>query len=146
MTRPRATTLVGLVLVAGALLAIVFAGLTNALVYYVTPTELLAKGDRTGPIRLYGIVDPGSVGWDESTATLSFRLTDGSSSIAVVSTALPTGLFRDGIGVVVAGQLMDSGSFVAEEVLVKHSEVYAPLEQGQTPPPELLERLRSAPP
>ena len=145
MTRPRIGTLVGLGLVAGAFLALVGISLTSALVYYVTPTELNA--DRPiGNVRLYGIVEPGSVSWDAPSSTLSFRITDGQTTLAVNSRSLPTGLFRDGIGVVLAGHAAGAAEFAADEVLVKHSEVYEPLPPGQTPPPGLLETIRQEAP
>ena len=144
MTRPRTGTLVGLGLVVGAFLALVGISLTSALVYYVTPTELSADPP-TGNVRLYGIVEPGSISWDAQSSTLSFRITDGKTTMAVVSRSLPTGLFRDGIGVVLAGHAT-GGEFAADEVLVKHSEVYEPLRPGQTPPPGLLETIRQEAP
>lgn len=145
MRRPRNATLVGLGLVAGAFVALVGISLTSALVYYVTPTELAADPP-TGSVRLYGIVEPGSVNWAASSSTLSFRITDGTTTMAVVSRSLPTGLFRDGIGVVLAGHATGAGDFAADEVLVKHSEVYQPLGPGQTPPPGLLETIRQEAP
>ena len=141
MRRPRVGTIVGLALVAGAFAALVAISLSSALVYYVTPTELTADA-RSGGVRLYGVVEPGSVQWDAPSSTVSFRVTDGSTTIDVESSSIPTGLFRDGIGVVLAGRLNGSGLFTADEVLVKHSEVYEPLQPGQTLPPGLLERIR----
>lgn len=141
MRRPRIATLVALALVVGAFVALVGISLTNALVYYVTPTELAASGGG-GVVRLYGVVQPGSVRWDEGSATLSFEVTDGTTSTAVASRSLPTGLFRDGVGVVLAGRSTGPGTFEANEVLVKHSEVYQPLGSGETPPPGLLDALR----
>lgn len=140
MNRPRTGTLVALALVVGAFVALVTISLTSALVYYVTPTEL-AQDPQAGNVRLYGIVEPGSVGWDADSSTLSFRVTDGSTTLAVVSRSLPTGLFRDGIGVVLAGRSSGPGAFAADEILVKHSEVYEPLRPGETPPPGMLEAL-----
>lgn len=145
MRRPRSATLVGLALVVGAFVALVTISLTNALVYYVTPSELGASS-RTGAVRLYGVVEPGSVRWDAAASTLSFRITDGTTTLAVESRSLPTGLFRDGIGVVLAGRANSSGAFAADEILVKHSEVYEPLKPGETPPPGLLETLREESP
>lgn len=145
MRRPRIATIVGLVLVVGALMALVGISLTNAIVYYVTPTELAASPS-SGAIRLYGIVAPGSVRWDAAASTLSFRVTDGTTNVDVRSRSLPTGLFGDGIGVVLAGQSTGLGIFQAEEILVKHSEVYEPLEPGETAPPGLLETIREESP
>lgn len=139
MRRPRTTTLVSLALVVGAFIALVAISLTNAIVYYVTPTELAAHPP-SGSTRLYGIVEPGSVRWDSGTTTLAFRITDGATTVAVSSRSLPTGLFRDGVGVVLAGRVTGA-TFSADEVLVKHSEVYEPLKPGETPPPGLLETI-----
>lgn len=134
-------TLVGLALVVGAFIALVTISLTSALVYYVTPSEL-ASSPPAGAVRLYGIVEPRSVRWDAGSSTLSFRITDGTTTVAVASRSLPTGLFRDGIGVVLSGRADGSGVFAADEILVKHSEVYEPLKSGETPPPGLLDALR----
>ena len=101
--RARPATLLGLGLVVAALVALGGLAVTNAVVYYVTPTELAAR-PVDGPVRLYGIVVPGSVGFDRATSVLSFRLSDGQTTVAVTSRSLPTALFRDGIGVVLVGR------------------------------------------
>ena len=145
MRRPRTATLVGLALIVGAFIALVGISLTSAIAYYVTPTEL-AAAPPSGNVRLYGIVEPGSVRWDTATSTLSFNITDGTTTVAVSSRSLPTGLFRDGIGVVLAGRLVAPDAFGADEVLVKHSEVYEPLKPGETPPPGLLKTIREESP
>lgn len=141
MRRPRLATLIGLLLVLGGLAALLAVSLTSALVYYVTPSELAATSP-AGAVRLYGIVEAGSVRWDAASSALSFRVTDGRTTIAVDSRSLPTGLFRDGIAVVLAGRRTEAGRFVADEILVKHSEVYEPLRPGETPPPAWLDALR----
>ena len=145
MRRPRAATVIGLALVLSAFGALVGISLSSALVYYVTPSEL-AAGARPGPVRLYGVVEPGSVRWDAGSSTMLFRVSDGTTTMAVESRSLPTGLFRDGIGVVLAGRVTSPGAFLADEVLVKHSEVYEPLRPGETLPPGLLETIREGTP
>lgn len=145
MKASRTPTIIGLLLVVIAFAGLLAISLSGSLVYYVTPSELAADG-RTGSVRLYGVVEAGSVRWDSASSTVSFRVTDGSSTMAVESRSLPTGLFREGIGVVLAGRISDSGLFLADEVLVKHSEVYAPLQPGQTLPPGLLDTIREPTP
>jgi cytochrome c-type biogenesis protein CcmE len=103
---------------------LLFSGLSSALVYYLTPTELVARGDAAvgAPVRLGGLVEPGSV---SGTATdLTFVLTDGDTAITVHSTVAPTDSFREGAGAVVEGSLRSDGVFEADEVLVKHDENY----------------------
>ena len=107
----------------------------------MTPTELAAR-PVDGPVRLYGIVVPGSVSYDRADGVLSFRLSDGQTTVAVTSRSLPTALFRDGIGVVLVGRSTGPGTFSADEILIKHSEVYEPLKPGETIPPGILEQIR----
>ena len=140
--RVRPATVAGLGLVALAVAALVGAALTSALVYYVTPTELRAHAD--GAVRLYGIVVPGSVELGSAGDDLRFRVTDGQTTVAVTTRAVPTALFREGVPVVLPGRAAGLGSFIADDVLVKHSEVYDPLMPGQTIPPGLLDEIRAA--
>ena len=95
---------------------------------------------------MYGVVEPGSHRWDGATRELRFIVGDGETAIAVRSRAVPTALFRDGVAVVLAGRRESATSFVADELLVKHSEVYAPLAPGQTIPPGLLETITGGAP
>lgn len=143
--RARPVALIGLGMIVIALAALVTLGLPGAVVYYVTPTELTARAT-DGAVRLYGVVEPGSVRWLEETKELRFVVTDGTTAITVRTQAIPTALFREGVAVVLAGQREAANSFVAVELLVKHSEVYAPLEPGQTIPPGLLDSLAGGSP
>jgi cytochrome c-type biogenesis protein CcmE len=141
MTRPRPATFLGLGLVLAALVALGGLAVTNAVVYYVTPTEL-AAAPIDGPVRLYGIVVPGSASYEQSSGLLSFRISDGQTVESVTSHFLPTALFRDGIGVVLVGRPSGRDAFVADEILIKHSEVYEPLRAGETIPPDILQQIR----
>ena len=122
--------LVGVVLVVVAYLA--FSSIGSALVYYRTPTELVAMADPTGQaIRLGGIVKEGSV---RGPATdLHFILTDGETDVDVHSTVAPTRSFREGTGAVVEGSLSPNGLFEATQVIVKHDENYVAPEPGEQP-------------
>jgi cytochrome c-type biogenesis protein CcmE len=144
MKRPRRVTLIGLGLVVVAFVILAAMSLQSALVYDLTPTELdsRAVGERA---RLYGIVVDGSVQFDDATKTLRFAVTDGRSTTAVSTQSIPTALFRDGVAVVLAGRLTGPGTFAADQLVVKHSEVYAPLAPGQTMPPGVLDTTGSQP-
>lgn len=125
-------------LVGAGLVAIVawlgFSGVSDALVYYLTPTELAARGDAAigQSIRLGGLVLPGSV--SGSATDLTFILTDGDAQVTVHSSVAPTSSFREGAGAVVEGALRPDGVFEAEEVLVKHDENYVAPSEGELPP------------
>lgn len=125
-------------LVGGGLVAIIawlgFSGVSDALVYYLTPTELAARGDAAigESIRLGGLVLPGSV--SGSATDLTFVLTDGDTQITIHSSVAPTSSFREGAGAVVEGALRPDGVFEADEVLVKHDENYVAPSEGELPP------------
>lgn len=119
--------LIGVVLAVVAYLA--FSSIGSALVYYLTPSELLARGDAAvgETVRLGGQVAEGSVSGPAT--DLSFVLTDGDAEITVHSTVAPTRSFREGSGAVVEGTLGADGVFEAAQVIVKHDENY------EAPPP-----------
>jgi cytochrome c-type biogenesis protein CcmE len=144
MSRPRPVTLVGLGLVALAFVALAVTALQSALVYDLTPTELGARpvGERA---RLYGVVVAGSSDFDAATRILRFDVTDGRTTTSVTTSSIPTALFRDGIAVILAGRLTEPGHFAADELVVKHSEEYAPLAPGETVPPGILEAAGARP-
>jgi cytochrome c-type biogenesis protein CcmE len=128
-----------LAVIAGSLGWVSTRGLTQNLVYFETPTELLSRGP-TGvgrPVRLGGLVAPGSVHQDG--ATVRFILTDGTTRLTVVGTGEVPSLFREGQGVVVEGTLGDDGAFHADTVLVRHGSVYRPPAPGETPTSANLE-------
>jgi cytochrome c-type biogenesis protein CcmE len=119
--------LVAVVLVVVAYLA--FSSIGNALVYYLTPSELIDRGEAAigETVRLGGQVATGSVSGPAT--DLTFVLTDGDAEITVHSTVAPTRSFREGSGAVVEGALGADGVFEATQVIVKHDENY------EAPPP-----------
>lgn len=123
--------LVAVVLVVVGYLA--FSSIGSALMYYVTPSELLDRGDAAigETVRLGGQVAPGSV-FGPAT-DLTFVLTDGDANITVHSTVAPTRSFREGSGAVVEGALGDDGVFEATQVIVKHDENYEAPAPGAMP-------------
>ena len=124
--------LLGVAIVVGVIAYLAFSSVGNALVYYVTPTELLARPDPIGEtVRLGGLVKVGSISGEAP--NLSFVLTDGTTEIIVHASSTPTRSFREGIGAVVEGQLNAEGEFEAREVIVKHDENYVAPSEGALP-------------
>jgi cytochrome c-type biogenesis protein CcmE len=110
-----------------------FSSVGTALVYYLTPTELLARGDAAigETVRLGGQVAVGSVSGPAT--DLHFRLADREHEIPVHSTVAPTRSFREGAGAVVEGALDAGGVFQATRVIVKHDENYEAPAPGAQP-------------
>lgn len=134
--RRRWTIGIAAALMLGAFGFLLYGGLGENLVYFLTPQELLARGPAVydAPVRLGGQVEPGSVVWNAESLDLRFRLTDGASVVNVTSRGAPPQMFRDGIGVVVEGRYRRSGVFESTNLMVKHSNEYRAPAAGETPP------------
>ena len=131
-----------LVLVAVVLVVIgylAFSSVGSALVYYVTPTELIDRGEAAvgETVRLGGLVEQGSVSGPAT--DLTFVVTDGENGIEVHSTVAPTRSFREGSGAVVEGALGSDGVFEATRVIVKHDENYEVPASGEVPSDQVFE-------
>ncbi len=130
MTRKRQRmifVLLGLLMLAGAT-ALVLTAFRSNLVFFFSPTDLLASPQPPGhAFRLGGLVEQGSV--DKAAGdTVRFRITDKKNTLLVVYRGVLPDLFREGQGVVVEGSLAADGSFTASSVLAKHDEKYMPPE------------------
>lgn len=137
MRRPARSLIAGILVIVAALGFLVYQGLASSLVYYITPSELLAKGPSADGqhFRLGGQVVPGTVHVDRTLKTVRFIMRDPKASIRVTSQGIPPPLFRAGMGVVVEGTWR-SGLFRAIDLLVKHCSTYRAPKPGQIPPPD----------
>ena len=131
----RAGIAVAAAVILGTFAYLVYGGIGENLVYFLTPQELAARGDRAYdvPLRLGGQVEPGSVVWNAQAVDLKFRITDGAHSVAVHSSGAPPQMFRDGIGVIVEGRYGRDGVFESNTVMVKHSNEYKAPPPGHKP-------------
>jgi cytochrome c-type biogenesis protein CcmE len=129
-----------------ALVYLVYAGVTQSAVYFVTPTELKAAPVAGKSYRLGGLVSPGSLRWDPKTLDLSFAIADGSTSIPVRHKGTAPDMFGEGRGAVVEGNWTADGYFKANQILAKHSEEYkAPKGETAAKHQELLKTLKAQP-
>jgi len=105
--------------------------LQSSLVYFVLPSEYARDTDSFDDrrIRLAGLVEPGSVAFDDSQLQLTFAVTDSIETYPVTFDGAPPDLFQENGGVVIEGRFHD-GVFVGDNLLVKHSENYHPPEDG----------------
>lgn len=132
-----------LVVLVAAFGYLMYSGVEDNLVYFLTPAELIAKGDKAidRPVRLGGQVVPGSVVWNADSIELNFRVTDGTHEIAVHSTGAPPQMFRAGIGVVMEGKLARNAVFESHSLMVKHSNEYRAPTPGETHPERIDKSL-----
>jgi cytochrome c-type biogenesis protein CcmE len=139
MTRKRRRlvyVLAGLAMLAGAA-AIVLSVLSDNLVFFYSPTDLLTKQVPDGRrLRIGGLVATGSVHRAANGSTVTFEVTDKVHQVPVTYSGQLPELFREGQGVVVEGVREANGTIAASTVLAKHDERYMP--------PEVVDALKRA--
>jgi cytochrome c-type biogenesis protein CcmE len=117
---------IGVVLLGAVLL--VMTALRDKIVFFYTPTEIVAEGKaKPGErVRIGGLVKEGSIVRDGE--KVSFVVTDTEKDLPVTYVGILPDLFREGQGVVSEGMIGGDGIFAADTVLAKHDENYIPKE------------------
>jgi cytochrome c-type biogenesis protein CcmE len=131
-------------LVAGAAFVVIAASSMNKnLVYYWTPTDLVANGDKAygATIRLGGMVSPGTIKNHAGVSGVEFDVHDGAKSVHVKSSGVPPQMFRENIGVVVEGTMVKGGYFQCNRLMVSHSNEYRAPKSGHPVDKQELEKL-----
>ncbi len=114
--------------VVGAAAGLSLYALSDSIVFFYSPTEVVQKVVQPGArLRIGGLVKRGSV-VKSGNEHVSFVLTDGAHNLKVAYQGLLPDLFREGQGVVAEGVLEPSGQMRAETILAKHDERYMPRE------------------
>ena len=113
----------------GLAAALVLQAFQKNLVFFFTPTQILAgEAPHNRSFRMGGMVEKGSLVRGADGVTMNFMVTDTAKSIKVSYHGMLPDLFKEGKGVVAQGKLDQNNLFVADEVLAKHDENYMPPE------------------
>jgi cytochrome c-type biogenesis protein CcmE len=119
-------------LIGGLIVAAILGGILyqsfQTTVFFYTPAEVLSAPQdfRNRTIRIGALVVPQSTQWDPDRVQLKFRVTDDNRHfIPVLFSGVKPDMYREGQGVVVEGRLDGQGTFLASNLLVKHSEDYS---------------------
>jgi len=139
----RRKLLLGAGVIVLALGTLIMTGVRQSVVYFVTPSELMAEGRSAGKsYRLGGMVVQGSLTQNVAAHEQRFMLTDGKASVPVYHRGIPPDLFGEGRGAVVEGRLTADGTFHASTIMAKHSEEYRAPDGAVPGHEELLRTFR----
>lgn len=115
-----------LVLGIGVAVALAFTAFRNNMMYFYTPTDLIARHPPPGAVMdLGGLVQRGTVVRGKG-LNIRFMVTDCHHAVPVHYDGVLPDLFRPGQGVVITGRLNRKGTFVASRILAKHDSRYMP--------------------
>lgn len=135
--------MLGAFVVAGIAFAVIAAsGINKNLVYYWTPSDLQANGQKAygATIRLGGMVAPGSITRLGGSA-VEFDVHDGKSKVHVKTSTVPPQMFRENIGVVVEGTMVRGGYFQSSRLMVSHNNEYKAPEKGHSVDEKQLRKM-----
>ena len=122
--------LVGAAIIVAAVTYLVYTGVRETSVYYLTIDEFLSRREAVANegIRVAGRVGPGSVQWNPSTLDLRFRLAsfDDHDGVDVVYNGILPDMFAEGRDVIVEGTYGTSGTLRARTLLTSCPSKYEP--------------------
>ena len=112
----------------------------EAIVYFVTPSELKAKESSSLNkfLRMGGMVVQGSLHKNLKNLTYQFELTDGTTTFPVFFKGVPPDLFTEGKGAVVEGRIGSDDVFHATTIMAKHAEEYSPHSDSKDAPKSFI--------
>jgi len=141
--RTRWFMLAAFAVAAIAFIVIAAGGINKNLVYYWTPTDLHAAGDKAygASIRLGGMVAPGTVRNRNGVSGVEFDVKDGTGIVHVKSNGVPPQMFRENIGVVVEGTMTRNGYFQCNRLMVSHNNEYKAPKAGHPVDKNELEKM-----
>lgn len=116
-----------LLLIACAGVYLTLYSLSDSIVFFYSPTELLSAKinvNKNKTLKVGGIIKSGSIN-RVNVKEVSFVITDGKNDFSVYYTGVLPPLFREGQGIVAEG-LINNNFFLAKELLTKHDESYKP--------------------
>jgi cytochrome c-type biogenesis protein CcmE len=134
MNHRRRRTYLAIGMCVGAVVAIVvlIVVLSQNIEYFRTVSEAVAHRHDTVQFRMAGAVVNGSV--VPTASGVDFRITDGKATAQVVQHGNPPQLFKDGAPVVCVGHWAPNGTFVSDQILIKHGNDYTPPAVHQSAP------------
>ena len=109
--------------------ALLIYAFSKNMVYFYTPTQIIKQEAPINSfIRIGGMVKVNSFKKSKDSLKVSFKIYDLNGEINVRYDGILPDLFAEGQGVVMTGKLINSNTFLANEVLAKHDENYMPPE------------------
>lgn len=126
--------IIAILIVATGISYLVFAGVKETFVYYLTIDELIEKVPDIyeDKVRVSGKVLPGSI-VNDIDRSLRFKITDGENSVDVEYNGIIPDIFADDVEAVVEGTLTNQNVFKADLLLAKCPTKYESEDQLHRP-------------
>ncbi|MFQ5431920.1 MAG: cytochrome c maturation protein CcmE [Nitrospinota bacterium] len=117
MNRGQKRILIGALAIVGAISFLVYSGIKETSVYFLTVSEAAKAATPNHDLRIGGMVEIGSIKRDADSLGALFVLTDETSKIPIRYKGTLPDMFQDNTKVVVQGKFDSSGLFKAHTLL-----------------------------
>ncbi|MBI5177672.1 MAG: cytochrome c maturation protein CcmE [Nitrospinae bacterium] len=131
MNKTQKKFLIGGLVVVGAVAYLIYAGIKETSVYYLTVTESASMAGSGQDFRMEGNVVPGTIKVAGNALDADFVITDAAKQVPVKYHGTLPDMFKDNIKVVVQGKYDPSGTFIAHTLLTSCPSKYEASKQGQ---------------
>jgi cytochrome c-type biogenesis protein CcmE len=112
---------VGGVIIAIAIIYLVYSGIQNTALYYLTVSEFKNRGDEAygEAVRVNGQVLDGSIRWNSKEGALYFTIIDEQNKLPIIHKGVAPDTFKGGAEVVVEGRYTPEDIFAADKIMAK---------------------------
>lgn len=131
MDKTQKKFLVGGLVVVGSVAYLMYSGIKETSVYYLTVSESSSMLSSGKDFRMEGNVVPGTIKVAADSLGAEFAITDSSKQIPVKYHGTMPDMFKDEIKVVVQGKFDSTGTFVAHTLLTSCPSKYEASKQGK---------------
>ncbi len=121
MKKKKVKFIVGGIIIAVAIIYLVYSGIQKTGLYYLTVSEIKKEGSMAygQSTRVNGNVLDGSIQWDSQEGTLRFIISDGENNLPIIHRGVAPDTFRGGAEVVVEGKYTPENIFEADKIMAK---------------------------
>ncbi len=121
MKKKKVKFIIGGIIIAVAIIYLVYSGIQKAGLYYLTVSEIKNEGITAygQSVRVNGDVLDGSIEWDSQEGTLRFIISDGENKLPIIYRGVAPDTFRGGAEVVVEGKYTPENIFEADKIMAK---------------------------
>lgn len=129
--KKKSKFLIGSLLIVGTVAYLIYTGVRETSVYYLTIEEFLPKREvlANEGVRVAGRVQAGTLAWDPKDLNLHFSLghfEDGGESLPVHYNGILPDMFAEGRDVIVEGKYSSGGVFTAKTIMTSCPSKYEP--------------------
>ena len=121
MKKKKVKFIIGGIIIAVAIIYLVYSGIQKTGLYYLTVSEIKNEGSMAygQSTRVNGNVLDGSIQWDSQEGTLRFIISDGENDLPIIYRGVAPDTFRGGAEVVVEGKYTPENIFEADKIMAK---------------------------